>query len=136
MERDKHNFHLDQHGLLHLQRKNETVTFHVDDSMYCIEHVKMKNFDGDYFFFCAVEGNNSIYFIRACLLIVSCFFLLLTIIGYMLLPELQNLYGKALICYCLSLLVSFSLLSSAMFSNKISNDACIFLGKYCWICDY
>lgn len=129
MEKDRHKFTLDEDGLLHLEVKNETTIYHADDKMYCMEHVDMKDKHGDYFFFCLTKEDNTKFLIKGSLMIVSCVFLLVTIAGYIILPELQNLYGRTLICYCSSLMTAFIFLIIAIFYSDLSGTPCVVIGE-------
>ncbi|KAJ8722243.1 hypothetical protein PYW08_004645 [Mythimna loreyi] len=73
--------------------------------------------------------------------LVSCFFLLLVLVVYFLLPELQNLCGLILMAYVFSLLMAFLLLFVIQIQIRTSN-ACIgltmsiyffFLAAFCWM---
>lgn len=114
----------DQHGISFMEFRS----FHLNDN-YCLEYIKMGHYDGNYILICK-DSDMKNFKVKVYLLIISCIFLILTITGYMILPELQNLYGKAVINYCLSLLFSFVFLCSTIFKTDYTTDICIFIGEY------
>ncbi|CAB3261686.1 unnamed protein product [Arctia plantaginis] len=73
--------------------------------------------------------------------LVSCFFLLLVLVVYFLLPELQNLCGMILMAYVGSLFMAFLLLATIQL-DRYEDNACIgltmgiyyfFLASFCWM---
>ncbi|XP_075978094.1 G-protein coupled receptor Mth2-like [Anticarsia gemmatalis] len=73
--------------------------------------------------------------------LVSCVFMLLVLVVYYLLPELQNLCGMILMAYVASLLMAFLLLSTIQMS-VYTEETCLgltfciyyfFLASFCWM---
>ncbi|KAK9872035.1 hypothetical protein WA026_015285 [Henosepilachna vigintioctopunctata] len=61
--------------------------------------------------------------------IVSCIFILLTIIVYAILPKLRNLFGKILLSYCVAMFMLFFVLTiTQFFQQDFSNSFCKFVG--------
>ncbi|XP_039309685.1 G-protein coupled receptor Mth-like isoform X2 [Solenopsis invicta] len=63
---------------------------------------------------------------RFAIFIVKCLFLLMTLLVYAYLPNLQNIHGKTVICYVSSLLLSTAFIFSRDLRVKITNEQ---LGK-------
>jgi len=68
--------------------------------------------------------------------IISCAFLLMTLLVYLCLPSLQNLHGKTLMCHVSSLLLAFTCLpiitwiKPADATEERSTTTCKALGSY------
>jgi len=62
-------------------------------------------------------------------------FMLLTIIVYLLIPELRNQHGKSLVCYLIGLCIGYSMLcfNSLIDEYSIRNSVCKLSGNYDWL---
>ncbi|XP_037933024.1 G-protein coupled receptor Mth2-like isoform X2 [Teleopsis dalmanni] len=58
--------------------------------------------------------------INAYAMLFSIPFMVLTIVVYLLIPELRNQHGKSLVCYLMGLIVGYTLLSSTSLLNDLS----------------
>ncbi|PBC27714.1 G-protein coupled receptor Mth2 [Apis cerana cerana] len=68
--------------------------------------------------------------IYACGLLISVPFLILTIVAYYITPELKDVYGKAVCCYCGCLALTFVMLVIIQLRNiELSNQTCTNIGK-------
>lgn len=131
MAQEWHKFHIDEYGYLQIRQSNALRTYsYTDDASYCIENVNVQNITGQKIFLCAQKGNNIKFEIARYFIIISCILLLLTIIGYLTLPKLLNLFGKTLICYCSCLLFAYILTSVTQFGAKLNANLCTVLGKF------
>ncbi|XP_033325258.2 G-protein coupled receptor Mth [Megalopta genalis] len=95
------------------------------------------------------ETSNIKYIITSLLEVISCVFLVLTLLVYIFIPSLQNLHGKTLMCHAASLLVSYICLAIMPWvtppsgvSNLSENIFCSILGygmlfsllsAFCWL---
>ncbi|KAG5889462.1 hypothetical protein JTB14_016441 [Gonioctena quinquepunctata] len=92
---------------------------------YCIEHASKAKSEGFFFFKCFPDekvADKIVYTLWA--KILSCVFLGLTILIYIVLDETRNLFGKILINYCFGTLFLFSLLSYSHVNLKPSDKFC------------
>lgn len=96
-----------------------------------MEHVehKIPSFTGDKVFLCLSPPLPKFNYTRIAMSI-SCVFIFLTIVAYIWLLENCNVFSKAVISYCASLLVTFSLLTYVQFFTLQNRRACTALGKY------
>lgn len=101
------------------------------ENTYCYEHLEFGMINGTTLFICfAYQDKNRIEFqISRVTLLLSSIFLVLTLLAYILLPEMQNLHGKTLMCHCGSLLVAFIILVVLQFHPVIKGPACKGLGE-------
>lgn len=101
------------------------------DQTYCFENVHIGEVQSRRLFLCFkyLDKNLIEYQISRIVLIFSCLFLILTLIGYIFLPEMQNLHGKTLMGHCISLLIAFSLLVVLQFYHEIEGVPCKLIGK-------
>jgi hypothetical protein len=75
------------------------------------------------------------YIIYSACLLVSSFFLLVTLIVYLLVPELRDLQGKCLMFSMFSLcLADISLAVLQLHSHNLSNTMCVTQGKGIYYC--
>lgn len=75
--------------------------------------------------------------IYACGLLISVPFLILTIIAYYITPELKDVYGKAVCCYCGCLALTFVMLVIIQLRNiELSNQTCTNIGKMVYLISY
>lgn len=126
------DYHLDEAGFLNLNLEDVTDSFSPLETSYCFEYVDTGVIQSRRLFLCFKhDTNNSIKFqISRIALSLSCVFLILTLLGYFVLPEMQNLHGKTLMCNCASLLVAFSVLVLLQFYPTIKGPACKAIGKH------
>jgi hypothetical protein len=114
--------------------------------IYCLEKVYSPEFDMDgmYTFLCfpdqLAEPSRTPFILCSIGLITSSFFLLVTFLVYACLPSLQNLHGKTLMCYVVSLFAAYVCLSAAQLggpsveennnnNNNNNNNTCVALGE-------
>jgi hypothetical protein len=109
---------------------------------YCLEKVYILDLkmDGIYTFLCfsdqPEEPSNIPFILCSIGLITSSFFLFVTFLVYACLPSLQNLHGKTLMCYVVSLFAAYVCLSGAQLggpnaeeNNHKNNMICVALGE-------
>ncbi|GBP83594.1 G-protein coupled receptor Mth2 [Eumeta japonica] len=76
----------------------------------------------------ASQTEDSNYVISISCMLISCFFILLTVGVYSWLPELRNLHGRVLTAYLLSLFVGFTFLATMQLLitlHQITTDMCL-----------
>ncbi|XP_018579861.1 probable G-protein coupled receptor Mth-like 6 isoform X2 [Anoplophora glabripennis] len=96
---------------------------------YCFEHSGGKKANGFFFFKCYPEKPIKEKFIYTLVpKIMSCVFLLLTILIYFILNETRSLFGKILMNYCISTLMLFSILTYAQKKLDTSDTTCKLIG--------
>ncbi|CAL1673466.1 unnamed protein product [Lasius platythorax] len=118
-----------EHGMYSLDPREEewllTSKGHVlaedyqlfDQNKYCMDIFYNKSeFDHSFhLFICFDDSEPPQYFTTRCvntvLQIISCAFLLMTLLVYVCLPSLQNLHGKTLMCHVSSLFLAFTCLT-------------------------
>ncbi|CAD0201197.1 unnamed protein product [Chrysodeixis includens] len=141
----KINLYVMQNGDLNLERPNSYNRWiPISNANYCIDYRVMKDpaktgirywviLPGEAF----PESNMFLTYAT----LVSCFFMLLVLIVYILLPELQNLCGMILMAYVASLFLAFLLLAIIQIQQH-TPEACIgltmgiyyfFLASFCWM---
>ncbi|KAF2894334.1 hypothetical protein ILUMI_11839 [Ignelater luminosus] len=123
------DYTLDEMGTIRLYLK-ERIHKSPFENTYCYEHVDFGLTHGTTLFMCfTYTDKNRIEFqISRIALTLSCVFLILTLLAYLLLPEMQNLHGKTLMCHCGSLLVAFLTLVVLQFHPVIGGSGCIAAG--------
>lgn len=127
-------FHLNDKGFFEfLQKKTNTmIPFAVSDMRsYCIEHTNTPNFNGYLFFMCFPEDvpvKKFEYTVWA--KILSCIFLVLTVLVYAVLHETRNVFGKLLVNYCAALFFNDAVLTYAQLSLHPSRTNCLIRGWY------
>lgn len=128
--KEAHEFYIDEIGTIHMKEGKDWNEYDALSDTYCMEHLERGNMSGYTFFLC-IKSSTAEYNVRGTCLIISAVFLLLTIIGYLILPELTNLYGKTLIIYCTCLMVASIFLAVALFENSVDLEStmCNFIGK-------
>nr|DAC74017.1 TPA_exp: secretin G protein-coupled receptor Mthl2 [Tribolium castaneum] len=112
-------FYLDAKGVFRMEEKDEfvgkinvTKEYKVDENGYCMEHA-LKGSRNNYFIFRKYPDQKvqTKYVYTSIAMIISCVFLVLTILYYCFSNEKQTLFGKTLISYCFTYLLTFLLLS-------------------------
>lgn len=131
--RKNDNFRISETGNL----LNESGTVIVEPGQFCLE--QFSEFDFQIIpIVCDTssvspndEPGSTVNIFYAVGIIISLPFLLLTLIVYALIRELQNLHGKSLMCHVAALLVAYtSLVANQFTTNSVNNeDLCIALGK-------
>ncbi|KAJ8915636.1 hypothetical protein NQ315_003420 [Exocentrus adspersus] len=96
---------------------------------YCFEHSQKKNANGFFFFKCYTEKPVKKKFEYTLIpKIMSCVFLILTILIYFVLNETRSVFGKILMNYCIATLFLFSLLVYAHKNLAPTDVACKLIG--------
>ncbi|XP_049873714.1 G-protein coupled receptor Mth2-like [Pectinophora gossypiella] len=143
-----HNYYLTEEGILYQEVPNHFMRWYRHNtSRYCVEYqlpIKAIGMvrpevrfwtiiDGT-----ASEGSDSYITIG---LLISCFFLILVLVVYSILPELRNLSGMVLMAYVSSLFGAFFILALIQVKRH-SNPVCsgltyttyfMFLASFCWM---
>ncbi|KAB0797182.1 hypothetical protein PPYR_08176 [Photinus pyralis] len=124
------NYTLDRMGFLNLYLDDEIEQHPGIENQYCFEEVDIGATKGRRLFLCFKEDTNEAikFQIYRIFLVFSCVFLILTLVGYICLPEMQNLHGKTLMCHCGSLLVAFIILAVLQFFPKHEGAYCKTMG--------
>lgn len=129
-----HTFHLDESGFFKFwQKKTKTmIPFPVSDmKSYCIEHTKTPRLDGYLFFMCFPEESPAKKFVYTVWAkVLSCVFLVLTVLVYAILHETRNVFGKLLVNYCAALFLNDAVLTYTQLSLNPSYANCLMRGKY------
>ncbi|XP_018579852.1 G-protein coupled receptor Mth2-like [Anoplophora glabripennis] len=129
MREGQYTFHLDDKGILTFwQKKTKSfIPFNVSDmNSYCIEHTRTPTFDGYLFFMCFPEepaAKKFEYTVWA--KILSCIFLVLTILVYAILHETRNVFGKLLVNYCAAIFFNDAVLTYGQLSLFPSHSNCL-----------
>lgn len=128
---DRYKFNLTKEGLLDFQFLDKPVArfkFGFEDRIsYCIEHKDNKF----HFFMCLPEYPSPDKFIfTEWAKIASCVFLVLTIVVYLVLKKANNLFGKSLICYCFTELLTMSVLLYVHTHKQINDKPCLAIGIF------
>lgn len=110
-----YNFTLDDRGIFHDYIEDGEVVKHVGNmNSYCIEHAKTPDSEGYYFFMCFPEiANEEKFQYTVWPLALSCLFLALTILTYLILNETRKMFGKILVNYCSATLLQYATLTYA-----------------------
>ncbi|CAH0692000.1 unnamed protein product [Spodoptera exigua] len=127
-----YDFHLRTDGKLYVKIETSVKALVYDASKYCIDTF-VSDTEGPHLnaLICFVsnpERNN--YTMSSSCMLISCFFILLTVAVYAWLPELRNLHGMVLMAYLLSFFVGFLFLATMqilILLKEISEDICIVL---------
>ncbi|XP_017780275.1 PREDICTED: G-protein coupled receptor Mth-like isoform X1 [Nicrophorus vespilloides] len=142
-----HNCEVDKIGDLSCISKNSPVTSNSKDAPYCTEMHLSKNVSIQRFFLFLPKTlplTESKLKINSVGLAISCFFFLLTMVLYCLLPDALHLFGKSILCYCFITFLGYLTLSAMQFNNKSVWDKsfCLtigfiimftFLGSFTWL---
>lgn len=125
----EYNYHITEDGTTVIEELGVWKHFNLEENYYCVEYVEMTNKHEILLCMIPTRLTGSIG-VKGVLLIISSISLLLTLIGYFILPDLQNLIGKIVITYCSCLLVAFILLTCLQFRPD-PGKFCHFFGKLC-----
>ncbi|KAK4879826.1 hypothetical protein RN001_007972 [Aquatica leii] len=124
------NYTLDEMGYLNLDLEESNDQHSPFETSYCFEEVDIGITQGRRLFLCFKHDTNESvkYQVSRICLVFSSIFLILTLLGYICVPEMQNLHGKTLMCNCGSLLVAFTILAVLQFYPTVEGPACKFIG--------
>ncbi|KAF5285726.1 hypothetical protein FQR65_LT02254 [Abscondita terminalis] len=124
------NYTLDEMGFLNLYLDENDDRHSPLETTYCFEEVDMGVTKGRRLFLCFKHDTNESvkYQVSRICLVFSSVFLILTLLGYICVPEMQNLHGKTLMCNCTSLLVAFTILAVLQFYPTIEGSSCLTIG--------
>ncbi|KAF5289044.1 hypothetical protein FQA39_LY03923 [Lamprigera yunnana] len=124
------NYTLDELGYLNLDLGDEIDVQSPLETSYCFDEVDMGPTVGRRLFLCFKHDTNESpkYKVSRVCLILSSIFLILTLLGYIFVPEMQNLHGKTLMCNCASLLVAFTILAVLQFYPRFDGSTCKVIG--------
>lgn len=123
--REEHKFQVDDYGFLQIVGMSTPPT----QDGYCYERVVNHSAAGEKVFLCMRRKNPVKFNIIKIIVVISCVFLVITITGYFTLPNLLNLFGKTLMCYCFCLLFGMVSLAASNFVTKYGTNLCVTLGK-------
>ncbi|XP_056634919.1 probable G-protein coupled receptor Mth-like 6 isoform X1 [Diorhabda sublineata] len=132
MNESRYIFNLEKNGEFKYW-KNTTNSFVIekptDTTGYCIEHAHRHNMNGYFFFNCIPNTPPKPKFrYTKWPKILSCIFLSLTIIIYVLLKQTKKLFGKILINYCVGTLCLYALLTYTQFDLQPKDISCHIVG--------
>lgn len=124
------DYNVDEWGYLHIKVKGVPKTYKPHEEMYCVEHVEHSRslLSGDKVLLCVLPPTPKFNYTRVAML-VSCVFIILTVIVYIWLHEKLNLFSKTLISYCVSLFLMYANLAYVQFNKDIGKSACTGIGK-------
>ncbi|XP_028157353.1 G-protein coupled receptor Mth2-like [Ostrinia furnacalis] len=137
--------YLDENGVMHIEAPNSYNRWTIDTpDMYCLDYQQNLT-DNTFVFgvwatFTGKPPPQPSNFYRGGMM-ASCVFLILVLVVYLLLPELQNLGGKVLMAYVFCLLCSFICLLIVQ-SGHLPVLGCVwttyftyffFLSSFCWM---
>lgn len=110
---------------------NEWKHFQPHEEILCREHLfnTTSAQSEDLVLMCMVRPSEK-YNYTAIAMTVSCFFILLTIVVYVWLLETSNVFSRAVVSYCVSLLGSFLLLACVQWGDVTNEMLCTGLGEY------
>ncbi|XP_022834101.1 probable G-protein coupled receptor Mth-like 3 isoform X10 [Spodoptera litura] len=125
-------WYVQQDGKLYVKIDTSVKVLIYDASKYCIDtfvsDTEEPHLNALICFVPKPEHNN--YTMSSSCMLISCFFILLTVAVYAWLPELRNLHGMVLMAYLLSFFVGFLFLATMqilILLKEISEDICIVL---------
>ncbi|XP_035442332.2 G-protein coupled receptor Mth2-like isoform X2 [Spodoptera frugiperda] len=127
------DFNLTKDGMLYLNVDDPPRTFTYDASKYCIDTF-VSDTEGPHLnaLYCYVltKENDNKYIMSSSCMLISCFFILLTVAVYGGLPELRNLHGMVLIAHLLCLFVGFLILATMqilILFEEMTQEMCVVL---------
>lgn len=123
----KYNYYITEDGTTAIEEWGVWKYYSLEENYYCMEYVQMM--DKHEILLCMTQTRlTGSVGVKGVLLLISSVALLLTLLGYFVLPDLQNLIGKIVITYCICLLVAFILLTYLQF-YPFPGKFCEFFGK-------
>ncbi|KAG5889460.1 hypothetical protein JTB14_016440 [Gonioctena quinquepunctata] len=119
------NFTLHRNGLFTLFSSKGNTTVDIDNQYsYCIEYYE-RGKRGEYSFFHAFPAKQTTKFDYTFWpMVLSSFFLALTIFIYVVLNETKKMFGKILVNYCVATFFSFSVLAYALVKENPTHTEC------------
>ncbi|KAK9869402.1 hypothetical protein WA026_003157 [Henosepilachna vigintioctopunctata] len=125
-----YNISIDKTGLFSVHMNDSHFHFPVSHNKYCMEHVKSSRLNGYILFSTASEQEVETKFIVArWAKVVSCICLLLTILVYLLVPKMRNLFGNIILSYSVATFLMFFFLAVSQFFYDSFNDSeCLIIG--------
>nr|AXC32920.1 G-protein coupled receptor Mth-like 11 protein [Dastarcus helophoroides] len=141
----KNQFYMDPNATFHfyLNRTGNFEEFRATDRAYCVEHAfKPRALNGYGFFFILEKPFFLNFAVTRWVKFVSCLFLILTMLVYILLGETRKLFGKTLISYCMATLLCFAFLTYLQFFKYKYTAVCKILAflslfgataSFCWL---
>lgn len=136
---DEEILNIDSHGSIKSISDKNVIFLDVSKPSYCFETLGDKR--TLVFKYVVHDHSQDINFrINSIFLGISCVFLSLTIIGFIILPNLMNKFGFLILCYCLITLAGF--LSMEISINVNVKEICVlmgfiimftFLGSFTWL---
>ncbi|CAH1388364.1 unnamed protein product [Nezara viridula] len=131
LEETAESYHLDLDGSIYARDGTKTEL-----GFFCVENVYNGNIsffkDGDFVFFCFPPTEKPYLPLWNTVgMMVSAFFLLLTLLVYCSLPSLQNLHGKTLMCHVACLFAAYSgLVTVQLITDQLLAQLCVIMGNY------
>lgn len=132
MNNDKHHFKIDSKGLFSYYTNITPLTSEDlgDMNSYCMEFAEALNMKGYFIFHCHGDSNPEEKFqYTFYAFILSCIFLVLTTIVYIVLNEVKKIFGKILVLYCIAMLLESGTLAFATWDRVPSNTDCQIIGE-------
>ncbi|CAH0715354.1 unnamed protein product, partial [Brenthis ino] len=120
---------IDNDGKLHIGTNQQREIIWPEN--YCVDNFVAENGTAIWTSFnaivCFKPSSQDHYIINSACMIISCVFILMTVMVYTWLPELNNLHGRILISYLICLFVGYALIASMkmlLYFNKNSREMC------------
>lgn len=141
--RTAENFNLHRNGTV----ETRNINYHSTKKSYCLEQVYIHSQDilnslkiqngSTNAFVCIPPGpkpsetKSILNTIKNCVLVLSCIFLFLTLVVYIILPDLRNAHGKIVMSHVCTMLIMFIAVSYLRLPHpKLEIGWCKFVGKY------
>lgn len=121
-------YNLDEWGNINLLELNQWKYYKANENVYCVENHQNGTINEDIVLMCMIPPSQKYNYTRIAMCI-SCIFILLTIISYIWLLENFNVFSKAVISYCISLLITFLLLTYIQWTAIQNKTICIGFGE-------
>ncbi|XP_072393650.1 G-protein coupled receptor Mth2-like isoform X1 [Diabrotica undecimpunctata] len=126
MREGKHNVTIHDNGSFTEWHSTGFRTENVADPIsYCIEHTQKKNMNGYYMFHCFPEKPTALtkFEYRLWPFIMSCVFLVLTVVVYIIIKEWRKMFGKILVSYCIASFFVYVILTlGQLYTEPTSTD--------------
>lgn len=137
LREENYNYTLDSKGRFNNYNKlTDAVEYHEPtEDTYCFEHAYKKGVLNGYTFFHSKDIHKPLetkFAVTRWVKCISCFFLLLTVIVYSLLPNMRNLFGKILLSYSVATFMLFFFLIILQFFLDLNDLMCKVFG-FCFI---
>ncbi|KRT84169.1 hypothetical protein AMK59_1405, partial [Oryctes borbonicus] len=106
----KYNYSITEDGTTAIYELGTLKHFSLEENYYCMEYIQMMN--KHEILLCMTHTRlEPTSGVKGAIMILSCVCLVLTVIGYFVLPDLKNLIGNIVITYCSCLSVAYILLT-------------------------